>query len=109
MFSGLYRFAHGELNMLLITCWASSVQTRSTPRTRRGGREGAATYPRLEVDEDGARDVVLVVGLVEKHVLAIAAFRRPLFEDPLFVDPVFGAEPLPVHGAHLIIVPVSCF
>lgn len=47
---------------------------------------------------------MLVVCLIEKHVLAIAAFRRPFFENALFVDPVFGTESLPVHGAHFKIV-----
>jgi len=62
------------------------------------------TYPRLEIDENGTRNVVLIVCLIEKHVLAIAAFRRPLFENALFVDPVFGTESLPVHGTHFKIV-----
>ena len=62
------------------------------------------TYPRLEIDENGTRNVVLVVRLVEKHVLAIAAFRRPLFQNTFFVDPVFGTESLPVHGAHFKLI-----
>lgn len=70
-------------------------------------RRKRRTYPRLEIDENGTRNVVLVVRLVEKHVLAIAAFRRPLLENALFIDPVFGTESLPVHGAHLIVKSLS--
>ena len=97
IFSGLYRFAHGEVNMLLITFVDVSVDQK-----KGAGREHR-TYPRLEIDENSTRDIMLVVCLVEKHVLAIATFRRPFFEDALFVDPVFGTESLPVHGTHLIV------
>ena len=91
IFSGLYKFAHGELSILLITC----------PPVQNGSVEDATgTYTGLEIDEDGTGNVVLVVGLVEKHVFAVAAFGCPFFEDTLLVDPVFGAESLPVYGTH---------
>lgn len=60
-------------------------------------REG--THARLEVNEDRARDIVLVVRLVEEHVLAVAALRRPVLEDALLVNPVLRAQSLPVLGA----------
>ena len=34
-------------------------------------REGETTHPRLEVDEQGARDVVVIVGLVEEDVFPV--------------------------------------
>jgi hypothetical protein len=109
IFSGLYKFAHGDVNMLLITCSSSFnpslVRHDDKTRSANGGGN-TATYPRLEIDENGTRNVVLVVRLVEKHVLAIAAFRRPIFENAFFVDPVFGTQSLPVHGAHLIVISV---
>ena len=43
---------------------------------------------------------MLVVGLVEEDVLAVAALGGPLLEDALLVDAVLGAEALPEHGAH---------
>ena len=80
--------------MLLITCVRR--------RFEQDEQKERGTYPRFEIDENGTRNVVLVVGLVKKHVFAIAAFSRPFFEDAFFVDPVFGTESLPVHGAHLM-------
>lgn len=43
---------------------------------------------------------MLVVRLIEKDVLAIAALGCPFLEDAFLVYAVFSAEPLPVHGAH---------
>jgi len=65
------------------------------------------THPRFEVDEDRTRDVVLVVGLIEEDVLAIAALGRPLFEDTLFADPVLCTQALPKHRAHYSVPRVS--
>jgi hypothetical protein len=39
------------------------------------------TYARLKVDADGARNVVVVIGLVEKHVFSVGAVRRKVFKD----------------------------
>ena len=58
------------------------------------------TYARLKVDQDGTRDVVLVVCLVEEDVLAVAALCRPVFEYALLVDAVFSTQPLPVDRTH---------
>ena len=101
IFSGLYKFAHGELSILLITYRVAAFRT-----TLEQGSAERETYPRLEIDEDGTRNVVLVVGLVKEHVLAIATLGRPFLEDAFLVDAVFGTETLPVHGAHLARSPV---
>jgi hypothetical protein len=53
------------------------------------------TYPWFEVNEDRSRYVMLVIGLVEKHVFAVATLGRPVLEDAFFVDPVLCAQPLP--------------
>jgi hypothetical protein len=58
------------------------------------------TYPRLEVDQDCARNVVLVVGLIKEHVFAIAAFSRPFLQNAFIVDAVLGAQALPIDRAH---------
>jgi hypothetical protein len=59
-----------------------------------------STYARLEVYEDCARNIMLVISLVEEDVFAVSAFGGPLFEDAFFVDPVFCTEALPVYSAH---------
>lgn len=63
-------------------------------------RGAAEAHPRLEVDEDCARDVVLIIGLIKENVLAVAALGRPVFEDALFIDTVLGTKPLPEDRAH---------
>jgi hypothetical protein len=50
---------------------------------------------RFEVEEDGARDVAGVVGLVEEDVFAVAALGREVGEVAVLVDAVFLAELLP--------------
>jgi hypothetical protein len=57
---------------------------------------------RFEVEHDGARDVVLVVGLVEEDVLAVAAVGRPFLECALGGDAMLGAELLPKGCADLV-------
>ena len=59
--------------------------------TRLDGVEDAG----LEVDEDGARDVPRVVGLVVEDVLAVAALGREVFEVAVLVYAVLLAELLP--------------
>ncbi len=52
--------------MLLITCGQAKRST-ATP--------GAALdlpHPRLRVDQNGSRDVVIIIGLVEEYVLPVA-------------------------------------
>lgn len=39
------------------------------------------TYAGLKVHADGARNVVVVIGLVEKHVFSVGAVRREVFKD----------------------------
>ena len=48
--------------------------------------------PRLEVEQQRARHVVLIVGLVEEDVLAVAALRREVLEHAILADAVLGAE-----------------
>jgi hypothetical protein len=49
-------------------------------------------HTRLKVDEQRTRDVLLVVGLVEEDVLAIAAVRRKVLEDAILADAVLKAQ-----------------
>jgi len=58
---------------------------------------GRPTHPRLEVDHDRSRDIVLIVGLVEEDILPVALriLLRPVFEVAGGRDAVFGAEFLP--------------
>ena len=60
--------------------------------------------PRLEVEQERPRDVVLVVGLVEEDILAIARLvvRGVLLEDAVLADPVLRAELLPKLRADLV-------
>eukprot|EP00966_Prymnesium_polylepis_P276043 6377621-Prymnesium_polylepis.2 len=57
---------------------------------------------RLEVDQQRAWDVLLVVGLVEEDILAVAALRGKILEDAVLVDPVLEAQLLPELHADLI-------
>jgi hypothetical protein len=52
-------------------------------------------HPRLQVEEDGTRNVARVVGLVEEDIFAVAAFGRIVLEVSVFVDTVLLAELLP--------------
>lgn len=94
MFSGLYRFAKGEDRILLIT-WCKTLISGQF-------RALSVAYPRFEIDKNGARYVVFVVCLVEKHVLAITTLGRPFFEDAFPVYAVFCTQALPVHRSHLM-------
>jgi hypothetical protein len=49
----------------------------------------------LEVEQDGARDVARVVGLIEEDVLAVAALGGKVLEVAILVDAVLEAELLP--------------
>jgi hypothetical protein len=49
----------------------------------------------LEVEQDGARDIAGVVGLVEEDVLAVAALGRKVLQVAILVDAVLEAELLP--------------
>lgn len=60
-----------------------------------------STYARLEVDEDCAWNIMLVISLVEEYVFAVSAFGSPLLKNAFLVDSVFCTEALPVYSAHL--------
>ena len=53
-------------------------------------RLNAIDHARFEVEEDGARDVSRVVGLVEEDILAVAALGRKVFEVAVAIDSVFS-------------------
>ena len=59
---------------------------------------------RLQVEEKRARDVVIVVRLVEEDVLAVArvAVRGVLFQDAILADAVLGAQLFPKLRADLV-------
>jgi len=50
---------------------------------------------RLQVDEERARNIVLVVSLVEKDVLAVVALHGVLLQDALRTDAVLLAQAFP--------------
>ena len=52
-------------------------------------------HSRLQIEEDGTRDVSRVVGLVEEDIFAIASLSREVFEVAVLVDAVFQAELTP--------------
>jgi hypothetical protein len=60
-----------------------------------GGGGDAVDDAGLEVEEDGAGDVVLVVSLVKKDILAVAALGGKVLEGAVAGDAVFRAEFLP--------------
>jgi len=96
IFSGLYKFANGDVNIVLMTC---QVCVHFRVRVMMHIPIGK-TYPWLEVNENCTRNVMFIICLIKKHVFTVAPFCRPVLEDALFVDAVFGAEPLPEDGAH---------
>jgi len=94
MFSGLYKLAHGELRILFMTCSDISFCQLGPQHERQN------TYTGLQIHQDSAGYIVLIIGLVEEHVFTIATLRRPFLEDALFVDAMFSTQALPVNGAH---------
>jgi hypothetical protein len=60
-----------------------------------GPRLDAVDDARLEVDQDGPRDVPRVVALVVEDVFAVAAFGREVLEVAVLVYAVLLAELLP--------------
>ena len=59
-------------------------------------------HPRLQVHQQRTRDVLLVVGLVEEDVLAVAALDRKVLEDAVLADAVLGAQLLPELHPNLV-------
>lgn len=53
------------------------------------------TYPWLEVDQDGSRNVSRVVTLVVKDILAVTALGRKVLKVPVLTDAVLLAKLLP--------------
>jgi len=62
---------------------------------------------RLQVDQKGARDVVLIVCLIEKHIFPVISLRRVLFKVTFRVDSVFLAETLPELVSNYIAVQLT--
>jgi hypothetical protein len=60
-----------------------------------GARLDAVDDAVLEVEQDGARDVARVVGLVEEDVLTVATFGREVLQVTILVYAVLEAELLP--------------
>jgi len=52
-------------------------------------------HPRLQIQQNGARDVARIVGLVEEDILAVAALGRKVLEVAVAIDAVFLAQLLP--------------
>jgi hypothetical protein len=67
-----------------------------------GPRLDAVDDARLEVDQDGPRDVPRVVALVVEDVFAVAAFGREVLEVAVLVYAVLLAELLPELAADLL-------
>lgn len=60
-----------------------------------GARLDRVEHSRLEIEKDGTWDVAGIVGLVEEDILAVAAFRRKVFEIAVLVDAVLLTQLLP--------------
>ena len=59
------------------------------------GKLCSLSHPRLQVKQQSPRDVVVVVGLVEEDVLAVAPIRSKVLEDTVLANAVLGAQLLP--------------
>ena len=61
-------------------------------------------HPRFQIQKQSSRDVVVVVGLVEKHVFSVpaVAILGELLQNPILRDAVFLAQLLPKLGADLV-------
>lgn len=55
----------------------------------------AADHTRLQVYQQRARDVMLVIGLVEKDIFAVVTLGRVLLKDALSADAVLVTQLLP--------------
>jgi hypothetical protein len=61
--------------MVLITYGTTLIQVQK----QKYQMSDLKTYSRLQIDEDGSGDIVLIVCLIEEDVLPIATFRSPFF------------------------------
>ena len=50
---------------------------------------------RLQVNQEGTRDVVLVIRLVEEHIFAVVSLSRVLFQNTFSANTVLHAQLLP--------------
>ena len=72
MFSGLYRLANGDDKIPLMTYRSRwNVIGYNTRRSKK-------TNSRLKIDQDGARNIVLVICLVEEDIFPISALSGPV-------------------------------
>jgi hypothetical protein len=97
MFSGLYKFANGDVNMLLMTCQGVHAFPFQTVMM---DISVGKTHPWLEVNENCTGYIMFIIRLIEKHVFTVATLCRPVLEDALFVDAMLSAKLLPEDGAH---------
>ena len=76
-----------------------STYERCVSGNRSGGgtrcKRCSLSHPRLQIKQQSPRDVVVVVGLVEEDVLAVAPIRGKVLQDPILADAVLGAQLLP--------------
>ena len=86
MFSGLYRLANGDDKIPLMTYRSRcNVIGYNTRRSRE-------TNSRLQIDQDGAGNIVLVICLVEEDIFAVATLRREVLQIAILVDAMLLAE-----------------
>lgn len=69
--------------------WGPSMEWTAAagPQLRRKSHTAGLSkspYSGLEIQQQGARDVVVVVGLVEKDILAVGAFCREILQDTIY-------------------------
>lgn len=55
----------------------------------------AVDHSRLQIDQQSARDVVLIIRLVEKDIFPVITLRGVFFEDTLRVDTMLLTEGFP--------------
>jgi len=67
-----------------------------------GGVEDGVDHPGLQVQQHRPGDVVLIVCLVEKDVLAVSALGGELLHDALGADTMLGAQLFPELEPNLI-------
>jgi hypothetical protein len=71
-------------------------------------RLDAVDHTRLQIEQDSARDVARVVGLVKKDIFAVATFGRKIFKVAVLTDAVLLAELLPELAADWAVLVYCC-
>ena len=82
----------------IVTCSTTVARDEEVLRVVQIGVEAildAVDHSRLQVNEQGARNVVLVVRLVEEDIFSVVALRGVLLQDALSADAVLLAQLLP--------------